>query len=116
MAELRDSFAQPKFQSDLVELWKLYEDSPVKFSLLRAEAIFAAQAPILAKYGFEPTRLGVHSMLLWFEALQGLREFAQVSDECNLLLGIEGLTMLTTPEELEATAARVEEVKERFRN
>jgi len=114
-AELRDAFAQPTFQDDLWELRTLHGEAPLKFSLLRAETIFEVQKPILAKYGFEPSRLGVYAMLVWFSALNDIREFKEVSDECQMLLGTEQY-MMTEPDELKATVARVEEAKERFRS
>ncbi|CAJ1363932.1 unnamed protein product [Effrenium voratum] len=105
--ELRDSFADPKFQAKL-QVIEQKADGPGELARRRQELMLEVQSVVLPKYGFEGSRAGVYKMMAamgpyaaafadgwktmssnvskWNKVEQP--EFTDLAEEINSLLGL----------------------------
>lgn len=85
--ELRDRFAEDKFQARLEEIEKK-ADGPGELARRRQELMLEVQSVVLPKYGFEGSRAGVYKMMAAMGPYVEQPEFTELAEEINCLLGL----------------------------
>eukprot|EP00913_Durusdinium_trenchii_P003563 g3295.t1 len=85
--ELRDRFAEPKFQDRLQEIERK-ADGPGELARKRQELMLEVQSVVLPKYGFEGSRAGVYKMMAAMGPYVEQPEFTELAEEINCLLGL----------------------------
>eukprot|EP00434_Breviolum_minutum_P017532 symbB.v1.2.015474.t1/scaffold1156.1/size134879/4 len=85
--ELRDHFAEDKFQARLDEIEKK-ADGPGELARKRQELMLEVQSVVLPKYGFEGSRAGVYKMMAAMGPYVEQPEFTELAEEINSLLGL----------------------------
>mmetsp|Transcript_62045 Transcript_62045/g.116009 ORF Transcript_62045/g.116009 Transcript_62045/m.116009 type:complete len:443 (-) Transcript_62045:77-1405(-) len=85
--ELRDRFANPKFQARLKEVER-NADGPGELARRRQELMLEVQSIVLPKYGFEGSRAGVYKMMAAMGPYVERPEFTDLAEEINSLLGL----------------------------
>lgn len=85
--ELRDRFANPKFQARLKEVER-NSDGPGELARRRQELMLEVQSLVLPKYGFEGSRAGVYKMMAAMGPYVERPEFTELAEEINGLLGL----------------------------